>query len=262
MSDLVLCAVTPGPDGGNIAHVTLNDPRRLNCMSNALMDAFIETMDKLSEDADLRVVILTGAGEKAFVGGANVHELAQFDEHIARRFLTKVHRSCQAVREFPVPVIARVNGWCLGAGLELAASCDLRVAADHAHFGMPEVLLGLPSVVEAALLPQLIGWGKARQLVYTAENIDAATALAWGLVEKIVPMAGLDAAADHWANAIAKAGPKAMRLQKELVRHWESMAPSDAIQEGIRNMARAAAGEEPRRLVAETVARMKSKTPH
>ena len=98
----------------------------------------------------------------------------------ARAFLTQIHTMCQVLRDLPVPVIARVNGFCLGAGLEVMAACDMHVASDNAVFGMPEVKIGLPSVVEAALLPQLIGWGRTKVLLYTGDNIDAATAFGLG----------------------------------------------------------------------------------
>jgi enoyl-CoA hydratase/carnithine racemase len=162
-------------------------------------------------------------------------------------------------RELPVPVIARIQGPCFGAGLELAAACDMRVAADKALFGMPEVKLGVPSVVEAALLPQLIGWGKTRWMVYTGENIDAATAQTWGLVEKVVDAGALDDAVEEWVAAIVESGPRAIRLQKELVRSWESMPVTDAIQEGIRCMGKAYETDEPRRMVDAALARLKAR---
>ena len=99
-------------------------------------------------------MILTGAGERAFVGGADINELAHLDRDSAREFITLVHRCCDGFRRLPVPVIARIDGYALGAGLELAAACDLRVASDRSMFGMPEVRVGIPSVVEAALLPR------------------------------------------------------------------------------------------------------------
>jgi enoyl-CoA hydratase/carnithine racemase len=124
---------------------------------------------------------------------------------------------------------------------------------------MPEVKLGLPSVVEAALLPQLIGWGKTRILVYTGDTVDAATAIAWGLVEKVVAPADLDAAVESWVAAIVESGPRAIRLQKELVRIWESMPLSDAIAEGIRCMGKAYESDEPRRMVEEGLAKLRAR---
>src|SRR5213592_3594368 len=147
--------------------------------------SIVSTIEELEADPALRLVILTGAGERAFVGGADINELAALDQDSARDLITLVHRCCDGFRRLPVPVIARIDGYALGAGLELAAACDLRVASDRAQFGMPEVRVGIPSVVEAALLPQLIGYGRARRLLLTGVTIDAEEALAWALVDAV-----------------------------------------------------------------------------
>ena len=115
----------------------------------------------------MRAVVLTGAGDRAFIGGADLNELGGLCADSARLFITRLHYACKAIRECPVPVIGRINGFCLGAGLEVAASCDFRAAAEGARFGMPEVVMGLPSVIEAALLPGLIGWGRTREMLLT-----------------------------------------------------------------------------------------------
>lgn len=244
---------------GRVAYVAIDHRAKLNCLSAGLMREFIETMGMLANDETLRAAVLTGGGDKSFVAGANMNELRELDPASARAFLTLVHGVCKACRDFPVPVIARVNGPCFGAGLELAAACDMRLAGSNAIFGMPEVKLGLPSVVEAALLPQLIGWGKTRWMVYTGDSIDADTAFQWGLVEKVVDPADLDDAVEEWVASIVESGPRAMRLQKELVRSWESMPLTDAIQEGIRCMGRTYESDEPHRMVAEGMAKLKAR---
>jgi enoyl-CoA hydratase/carnithine racemase len=245
-------------DGG-VATLAINNPARLNCLGTAQIEAFVAAVGSLADDPGLRVLVVTGVGERAFMGGADLHELAGLTPQTARDFLTAIHRMCKVLRDLPVPVIARVNGYCLGAGLEVMAACDMHVASDNAVFGMPEVKVGLPSVVEAALLPRLIGWGRTKLLLYTGNPIDAATALAWGLVEKVVPAAELDAAVAAWTHAIAEAGPRAIRLQKELIREWEAMPVSDAIEAGIRCMVRAYQTDEPTRMVGDAIARLKSK---
>ena len=126
-----------------------------------------------------------------------------------------------------------MEGYTLGAGLEVAAACDMRIAADNAFFGMPEVKVGVPSVVEAALLPRLIGWGRTSRMLLTAENIDAAKAEAWGLVEEVVPAAKLDAAVERCVNAIVEATPLSVRAQKRLMRRWERLSLDEAVQAGI-----------------------------
>lgn len=245
-------------DGG-VATLAVNNPGRLNCLGSAQIHAFIDAVAGLADDPLLRVLVVTGTGDRAFMGGADLRELAALTPATARDFLTLIHRMCKALRDLPVPVIARVNGFCLGAGLEVMAACDLHIASDNAVFGMPEVKVGLPSVVEAALLPQLIGWGRTKLLVYTGESIDAATAADWGLVEKVVPAGQLDAAVAGWVSAIVEAGPAAVRLQKELVREWEAMPVNDAIEAGIRCMGRAYQTDEPARMVGAALDRLRGR---
>jgi enoyl-CoA hydratase/carnithine racemase len=244
---------------GNVVTVSINNPARLNSLSSEVIAAFIAAVREAGRDPALRCLIVTGEGERSFMGGANLLELEAFAPDTARAFLTQIHAMCQVLRDLPVPVIARVNGFCLGAGLEAMAACDMRVASDNAVFGMPEVKIGLPSVVEAALLPQLIGWGRTKVLLYTGDNIDAATAAEWGLVERVVPMAELDAALERWVAAIVESGPRAIRLQKELIREWEAMPVSDAIQAGIRMMGRAYETDEPRRMVGAARERLRAR---
>src|SRR6202789_2177635 len=205
-------------DGRLVATVTVNNPGQRNALGNAGKRELAEAIEDVSTTAGLRVVVLTGAGDKSFIGGANLKEMPGFVRHRASEGPTLTHRVCEAIRRTPVPVIARINGWCLGAGLEIAASCDMRAAADTARFGMPEVLFGLPSGMEACLLPQLIGWGKTRELVFTGRHIDSAEALACHLVEHVTPADALDAAVEEWVVAILSAGPNAIRAQKALIR--------------------------------------------
>ncbi|HEX2939903.1 MAG TPA: enoyl-CoA hydratase [Rhodopila sp.] len=244
---------------GNVATVSINNPSRLNSLGRAQLTGFVEAVRALGDDPDLRVLVVTGEGDRAFMGGANLHELGALNPPQARDFLTLIHHACKAVRDLPVPVIARVNGFCLGAGLELMAACDMHIASDNATFGMPEVKIGLPSVVEAALLPHLIGWGRTRLLLYTGENIDARTALEWGLVEKVVPPSDLDAALGAWVASILESGPKAIRLQKELIREWEAMPVNDGIEAGIRCMYRAYQSDEPTRMVRNAIERLRAR---
>ncbi len=244
---------------GHVITISINNAARLNSLSSGVIDAFIAAVHEVGDDPELRCVIVTGEGERSFIGGANLLELEAFDPDSARAFLTRVHTMCQVLRDLPVPVIARVNGYCLGAGLEVMAACDMHVAGDNALFGMPEVRIGVPSVVEAVLLPGLIGWGRTKVLLYTGDNIDAATALNWGLIERVVPAADLDAAVHEWVKAIVESGPRAIRLQKELIREWEAMPISDAIQAGIRMMGRAYETDEPRRMVALARTRLRTR---
>lgn len=246
--------------GARIAHLTIDNERRLNSLNSALMADFVDEVDALTAIEGLRAVVLTGAGDKAFVGGAAIDEMAAVtDADAARTFITRVHRCCHAVRELPVPVIARIQGFTLGAGLELAAACDLRVAAEGAQFGMPEVKLGIPSVVEAALLPGLVGWGRAREMLLLGENFGAAEALAWGMVERVVPLAELDEAVDRWIDSLLHTGAEAVRLQKQLIRRWEDLPMREAVRAGIDAFAAAWDSPEPTRMMGEFQAARKAR---
>jgi enoyl-CoA hydratase/carnithine racemase len=232
---LVLAERRQYGDRGHVAWITVNKQRKANCLDHETLLAFADAVNAESQSPDLRAMVITGAGERAFMAGADLNVIAGQDADGAKLFLTRVHRMCQSVRECPVPVIARVNGACFGAALELVAACDLHIASANAAFGMPEVNVGLPSVVEACLLPQLIGWGKTKHLVYTAETIDAEKALAWGLLEAVCEsQTALDAEVERVVSMIVHAAPNSVRLQKDLVRRWEGMSVDAAILEGIR----------------------------
>jgi enoyl-CoA hydratase len=247
------------PEGGRIARLTIDNRAKLNSLNRALMEEIVETMASVAADPGLRLAILTGAGGRAFVGGADIGEIAALDHAAARSFITLVHRCCDALRRLPVPVIARIDGFALGAGLELAAACDLRVASEGSVFGMPEVAIGIPSVVEAALLPKLIGPGRARRLLLTGETIGAAEALAWGLVDAVAPADRLDAAVDCLVRPILAAGPRAVRLQKSLILDWEELPVGAAIQRGIDSFVSAFDSDEPARMAGAALARLRSR---
>jgi enoyl-CoA hydratase/carnithine racemase len=234
---------------GTVATVTVDNRAKLNTLDSGLMRAFIETVDTLAARDDLRALVLTGAGENAFIGGASIPEMAALDRTSAKDFITLVHRTCEVLRRLPVPVIARIDGYALGAGLEVAVACDLRVATTRAKFGMPEVKVGLPSVVEAALIPHLIGFGRARELLMLGETIDADTALRWGLVERVVAPPALDREVESIIASLLAAGPQAVRLQKKLMQQWERLPADAAIAAGVDAFERAFETDEPKQLL-------------
>jgi enoyl-CoA hydratase len=234
---------------GRIARLAVDHPGKVNILNRALIDDLAGKVEALAGDPLLRALVLTGAGERAFIGGADIRDLAALDQASAAPFITALHRACEALRRLPVPAIARIHGYALGAGLEVAAACDLRIASEHGRFGMPEVKVGIPSVIEAALLPGLIGWGRTRRLLLTGETIDAREAERWGLVEWCVPAAQLDAAVEELLQAILACGPNALRLQKTLVREWQELPMAQAIERGITRFAEAFATDEPRRMM-------------
>lgn len=237
--------------GGSVARVVIDNERKLNVLNSALIEQFVAAFEALEGDETLRAVVLTGQGARAFIGGVDIAEMAALDATTARALITRVHRCCDTVRRMPVPVIARIDGYALGGGLEIAASCDLRVAAETAKFGMPEVKIGIPSVVEAALLPTLVGWGRARQILYLGATFLAADAERWGLVERVVPAHALDDAVEEWLEAIFANGRQAVRAQKRLMRAWEDLPLRDAVQAGIEAFVASWQTDEPRLAMAK-----------
>src|SRR5688572_12949452 len=195
---------------GPVARIFLNRPEKANALNSAMLEELCEVFRNLN---DLQVAVLAGKG-KTFCGGADTSELNNLTTKTAGAFVEKIHRVCAGIRDLPVPVVARLHGAVIGAGLEIAAACDLRVAADGTKFAMPEVKLGIPSVVEAALLPRLMGSGRAAWLVLTGEAIDARRALEWGLIEEIGD-------GERLVQHLLAADRAALRMQKELLQLWD-----------------------------------------
>jgi enoyl-CoA hydratase/carnithine racemase len=244
---------------GRVAFVAIDNAAKLNSLTSQAMGDFVDAFRALAGEPDLRCAVLTGAGEKAFIGGANIDEMAGLDSPgAARAFIEKVHGCCQAIRDLPVPVIARIDGYCLGAGLEIAAACDLRIASERAVLGMPEVKLGLPSVVEAALLPALVGWGRARWMLMTGETFTAAQAERWGLLEAVYPPEELDLGVEALVASLLEPEPRAVRLQKQLMHRWEELPMSAAIAAGVDAFEATFQEDTPRRAMAEFLAARKA----
>jgi len=234
---------------GAVARIVIDRPARANALDRATLSAFAAAVREV-ELSPARAVVVSGAGERLFCGGADLDELAALDPSSAREFIALVHEACAALRDCPLPVLAEIRGACLGAGLELACACDLRIAADNACFGMPEVRLGIPSVIEAALLPRLVGAGRARWLVFTGEPIDAAQALAWGLVERVVPAASLATAVDATLDAILAGDDAALRAQKRLAKLWEEAPLDVSVRASIEEFGRAYESDRPATRIA------------
>ena len=232
---------------GKVAVLRVDNQARLNVVGRKLVRQFSAAVDRLAGDCSIRALVVRGKGDRAFIGGADIRELAEFDQEAARAFITDLHGMCKRLRDFPMPTLARIDGYCLGAGMEIAASCDLRAASADAKFGMPEVRVGIPSVIEAALLPRLVGWGRTRELLLTGDIVDAEAAHAMGFVQRLVPGPELDDAIDGWLSSILSAGPRAIRSQKKLFCQWERASLEQAIEAGIDAFADAYRSDEPNR---------------
>lgn len=242
----ILTNWTDYPLGKRIVEVVVDRPDKLNALDFDLTVELAQAFAQL-RDTQACAVILTGAGDNAFIGGADVNILRELTPDTAREYITAVHQVCDNIRRCAVPVIARINGYCLGAGLEIAAACDIRIAEPDAVLGMPETKVGLPSVVEAALLPRLIGWGHTRWMLLTGENITAAKGAQWGLIDVLAAEGDLDTSVQATVRSFLSAAPNAVRVQKALMRDWEKLSLADSIDRGIDAFVGCyEAGDEPR----------------
>ena len=236
-------------DSRGVVRLTICNAGSLNILGTPAINGVREGLETLANDKQIRVLVVAGQSEKSMIGGADIKEMAKLDQASAEKFITGLRDLCEAARAFPAPVIARMPGWCLGGGLEFAAACDFRIAAHDAHFGMPEVRVGIPSVIHAALLPRLIGWGRARWLLMTAENIDAPTALAWGLIDVVAAQNGLDAAVEKTVAMLLECGPEALRAQKALLRQWEELPLKQSVDLSVAVFGQSFLTGEPQRLM-------------
>lgn len=205
-------------DHGRVALVTINRPEKRNALDGPTRCELLGVLDAIRRDDGIRVVVLTGAGDKAFVAGADISEFEGRSPMDQFRVMSGV-TIFDAVDAFPKPVIAALNGFTLGGGCELAMACDIRLAADTAKLGQPEVNLGIiPGGGGTQRLPRLVGAGTAYKLLFTGELVGAAEALRIGLVDEVVPAADLRARAMALAESIAQKSPVALQLIKEAVR--------------------------------------------
>ncbi|CAG9181623.1 Short-chain-enoyl-CoA hydratase [Cupriavidus pampae] len=232
-------------DDRGVATLQIANGTSLNILDSDTIVEFTRTLRALARNADIRVLVLRGTGDKAFIGGANIKELAKLQPDTAVAFITRLHDLCEAVRDFPVPTIARLSGWCMGGGLELAAAADIRIADTDAHFAMPEVRIGIPSVIHANLLSRLIGEGNTRWLLLTGASIDATRAQAWGFLNEVVENRKLDDAIAHTVGELLEGGPVAMRTQKALLRAWEDPSIERGLKTSIAMFGESYAGPEP-----------------
>ena len=213
-----------------VAVITINRPDKLNALNIKTREEGAALLDELRNDESVGVVVFTGAGEKAFIAGADIGEFAGRTSMMQRDVMTS-RGLFTAVDSFPKPVIAMINGFCLGGGCELALACDIRIASENASFGQPEIKLGIiPGGGGTQRLTRLVGEGKAMEMILTGDFIDAKTALSIGLVNHVVPLDQLQTKTMEIANRIADKSPIALQLAKESVK----IASRSNLDEGLR----------------------------
>jgi enoyl-CoA hydratase/carnithine racemase len=212
----------------NVAYITVNRPSVRNALNAATVRELKTAFEQAKSDYEIRVIILTGAGDKAFVAGADINELAALTPAAGKEYALGGQPVFNAIEELGKPVIAAVNGYALGGGCELAMACTLRIASDNAVFGQPEVKLGIiPGYGGSQRLPRLVGKGRALQILLTAEMIPAAEALRIGLVNQVVPQAELISTAEAIAKKIIGNGPLAVKFCIEAVNRGMEMSQDE-----------------------------------
>lgn len=215
---------------GKVAVLTINRPDKLNALNQTVHAEGVAALDELRKDDSVRVVVITGAGEKSFIAGADISEFAG-QTPVTQRNLFHEKTFFNSIDTFPKPVIAMINGFCLGGGNELALACDLRIASENAKFGQPEINLGIICGGGGTQrLTRLIGEGRAMEIILTGDMIDAQTALNFGLVNHVYPLAELEAETMKLAEKIAEKAPIALQMSKEAVK----FASRSNLDEGLR----------------------------
>ena len=230
---------------GGVARLTLDRPP-LNILTPALIAELGAAFRELGADPALRVVVLAGSG-RAFSAGVDVAAMRDLDAAGARALIDALRATIRALEDVPVPTIARLHGHVLGGALELVLACDLRIAAASCRLGMPEITVGIPSVIQAALLPGLIGWGRTAELLLGGRPVEATEAERWGLVNRAVEADALDREVEGWVDRFLALPADALRLQKTLLARWRRVDLDTAVALSMDVFARAYATGEPRR---------------
>lgn len=246
-------------DQEGIALLSVQGNGTLNIIDSSLMQQISAKVNRLASFAEVKVLLLRGHGERALIGGADIHEMQRLDPQTASIFISNLRDLCDSFYHFPTPVIARLSGYCLGGGLEIAMACDLRVASQDAKLGMPEVKVGIPSVIHASLLPRLVGLSRSSWMLLSGELIDADTALNWGLVHEVYPPEQIEAMIWSRARSLASMGQAVLRQQKRMMRSWQEQPLRTAIEESIGEFAKAYSSGEPQHYMSQFLNRKRTK---
>ena len=216
-------------DNQVIGVCSLIGKKKLNLLDDLILEAATQDLKDLIASEPVRCIIMQGGNSYAFSGGVDLNQLGKLNKNTAKNFINRLHLFCNMIRELPVPVIAKMQGFCIGGGLEIAAACDFRIGDYSVTCGMPEVKVGVPSVIEANLLLGLVGWGKARELMLRGNMIDAKECFRIGLIQHLVKADILSPFIDDICKELVANGANALRLQKQLMLEWERAMSSNSI---------------------------------
>jgi enoyl-CoA hydratase len=224
-AQFVLTEITDG-----IAVITINRPQNLNALNSEVVTVLENSLRDVEQNADVKVVVITGAGEKAFVAGGDIKEMSSMDPAVARAFSQRGHRLLAFMEQMKKPIIAAVNGYALGGGLELALACDFIYASEKAKLGLPEVTLGIiPGFGGTQNLPRLIGPNRAKELIFSGKQLTGQKAREWGLVNEVAPAEELMNRVLETAKKIAANGPLAVATAKEAIINGLDMTKDDGL---------------------------------
>ena len=242
------------PLGSDLVLVRIERPEKRNALTREIIKALSAEFERLAHDATVRGVVLAGA-DPSFCAGVDLHEFADGDPHTADALITGLQGLCKLVRTHPKPVACAIQGYCLGGALELAACCDFRVCAPDAQLGMPEVFLGIPSVIDAVMLTHIIGTGRARELLLTGDTISGETAYAWGLATRLAPVAKLVDAATAVLGRVTRHDGAVIAAQKRLHQHWLDHPYEQAVEHSKQPLIESFREGRPQRIAAGRLAK-------
>ena len=231
---------------GSTAVMTLEGRTDLNLLGLELFQKLNHGLDEVAADANITTLVLRGAGERALTAGVDLYEMRDLTPQTAEELISTLHRAMRKMLTLPIPVIAAINGICLGGGLEMVLACDMRIASEDSTFGLPEVLAGVPSVIEASLLPKTVGLGRARRLIMTGESVTSKEALDMGLVDQVVPKDAMNAAALEAVGKFRNISPQVLAAQKDIVVKWLEQGDEQAAEYSIKAFALGFTSSHPR----------------
>lgn len=232
----------------------LERPEKRNALTRPLVEQLTQELRRTALDVAIRGVILAGAGP-SFCAGVDLHEFAEGTPETARQLIHALAELCASVRRLPQPVACAIQGHCLGGALELAACCDFRICAPDARLGMPEVFLGIPSVIDAAMLERIVGSGRARELLLSGEAISGETAYTWGLATRLAPPHELVNVAAEVLGTVTRHDAHVVAAQKRLHQEWLELPYSEAVERSIESLIEAFRDGRPQRLAAARLRR-------
>lgn len=236
---------------GNIEWITLNNPAKANCLSRDMLIDLIKHLQMLKDNEQVSVVIITGSGESAFSAGMDVNEFVGLTPQTGYELISLLKQVCELVRKIPQAVVVAINGYCIGGAMEIAMAADIRVATKDAIFIMPEIKLGIPSVLDSVLLQQHIGLSRAKEMLLTGDAVSAVEINQFGFLNALVELSELKATAESFARRIAINHRVTIKQQKDLFETWQNTSLDTAIQDSMNQFALSFSTGVPQEKIAE-----------